>query len=378
MAGRAGRRGKDKVGTVVVVQWGEQLPTELSLSKLLAGTATALASKFRLTYSMILSLLRSGGLSVEEMIKRSFSEFHTQKALQNNNIGMKLKKWKSGINILKQLLRNTKCQHLCSTNSCLMEEYAQYYHTCRTLNTTLLRNISNLNNSTNTASISASTTAPSSDYVRDTLLSPGQVVVVHYSDTQSKLSAVAAPSVAVVLHTEVNTNDAKAASSAVVTTSQARAAASTGSSVVTSSQASALKKYVYWLLLLAPAGVHTPLSIAAPATVKHETAALTAEKAAANSTLAGPGGMFVLKKKDDFEDMKFSSSGGSKGKKASSSTTGGGTGGAGTNTVVSKPAVGPLNWTEKSSACDVMGASRVYAILKLSVSEIVFITNEKI
>jgi antiviral helicase SKI2 len=68
MAGRAGRRGLDKVGTVIIAAWTE-IPTELSIKHLLTGTATLLSSKFRLSYTMILNLLRVNDLSVEDMIK---------------------------------------------------------------------------------------------------------------------------------------------------------------------------------------------------------------------------------------------------------------------------------------------------------------------
>jgi superfamily II RNA helicase len=70
MAGRAGRRGLDKVGTVIICAWTE-LPTEMSVKHLLTGTATLLSSKFRLSYTMILNLLRVNDLSVEDMIKVS-------------------------------------------------------------------------------------------------------------------------------------------------------------------------------------------------------------------------------------------------------------------------------------------------------------------
>ena len=45
------------------------------------GTPTRLQSQFRLTYNMILNLLRVEALKVEEMIKRSFSENASQKLL---------------------------------------------------------------------------------------------------------------------------------------------------------------------------------------------------------------------------------------------------------------------------------------------------------
>eukprot|EP00873_Tetraselmis_striata_P040414 jgi/Tetstr1/460678/TSEL_005874.t1 len=80
MAGRAGRRGLDTTGTVIIAAW-EELPDESELSKMLTGKATRLESRFRLTYSMILNLLRVEDLKVEDMMKRSFAEFHAQKAL---------------------------------------------------------------------------------------------------------------------------------------------------------------------------------------------------------------------------------------------------------------------------------------------------------
>lgn len=91
MAGRAGRRGLDKVGTVVVAAWSE-IPAEGVLRTLLTGTASQLTSQFRLSYNMILSLLRVNDLSVEEMIKRSFSEFHTQRALSTQDLSVALRR----------------------------------------------------------------------------------------------------------------------------------------------------------------------------------------------------------------------------------------------------------------------------------------------
>lgn len=84
MAGRAGRRGLDTVGTVVLCCFGDQPPPQTMLKNMLTGSPTKLQSQFRLTYTMILNLLRVEDMSVEGMIKRSFSEFATQRALTNN------------------------------------------------------------------------------------------------------------------------------------------------------------------------------------------------------------------------------------------------------------------------------------------------------
>ena len=79
MAGRAGRRGLDSVGTVVIACWDSVLP-ETDLKRMLTGAATKLESQFRLTYSMILNLLRVEDLKVEDMMRRSFAEFHAQRS----------------------------------------------------------------------------------------------------------------------------------------------------------------------------------------------------------------------------------------------------------------------------------------------------------
>ncbi|PON70872.1 ATP-dependent RNA helicase Ski [Parasponia andersonii] len=80
MAGRAGRRGLDKIGTVIVM-CRDEIPEERDLKHVIVGSATRLESQFRLTYIMILHLLRVEELKVEDMLKRSFAEFHAQKKL---------------------------------------------------------------------------------------------------------------------------------------------------------------------------------------------------------------------------------------------------------------------------------------------------------
>lgn len=54
------------------------------LNNMILGTPSKLQSQFRLTYNMILNLLRVEALRVEEMIKRSFSENASQRLLPEN------------------------------------------------------------------------------------------------------------------------------------------------------------------------------------------------------------------------------------------------------------------------------------------------------
>lgn len=72
------------VGTVILCCFGEQPPPIGMLRNMLTGSSTMLRSQFRLTFNMILNLLRVEEMSVEGMIKRSFSEFATQRALTAN------------------------------------------------------------------------------------------------------------------------------------------------------------------------------------------------------------------------------------------------------------------------------------------------------
>ena len=82
------------------------------------GKPTKLESQFRLTYSMILNLLRVEQLRVEDMIKRSFSEFHQQKDVA---------KHKTQLDELHKKIaeiRNIEC-FLCCV------DLERYHETCR-------------------------------------------------------------------------------------------------------------------------------------------------------------------------------------------------------------------------------------------------------
>lgn len=91
MAGRAGRRGLDPVGTVIICTPGaDEAPPAARLRQMMLGEPTKLRSQFRLTYNMMLNLLRVEALKIEEMIKRSFSENATQALLPEHQNQVKI------------------------------------------------------------------------------------------------------------------------------------------------------------------------------------------------------------------------------------------------------------------------------------------------
>ncbi|VDK34528.1 unnamed protein product [Taenia asiatica] len=74
MAGRAGRRGLDSTGTVIIManNCDSPMPTDLQLQQMLLGQATKLTSRFKVTYSMILYLHRGNLQTPQELIHQSF------------------------------------------------------------------------------------------------------------------------------------------------------------------------------------------------------------------------------------------------------------------------------------------------------------------
>ncbi|KAG7660967.1 SKI2 [[Candida] subhashii] len=129
MSGRAGRRGLDKTGTVIIMSYNDPLsPTDFK--EVVLGTPTKLSSQFRLTYNMILNLLRIEALRVEEMIKHSFSENSTQVLLPENQ-----KRFDVLTDELKEM-EIEPCQecNLAGTEECceLLTQYEQVYGACVT------------------------------------------------------------------------------------------------------------------------------------------------------------------------------------------------------------------------------------------------------
>lgn len=78
MSGRAGRRGLDTAG-IVIIHCNDDIVEETTLNRMILGKSTKLQSQFKLSYNMMLNLLRIEDFKVEDMLKRSFSETHNQK-----------------------------------------------------------------------------------------------------------------------------------------------------------------------------------------------------------------------------------------------------------------------------------------------------------
>lgn len=128
VTGRAGRRGLDKVGTVILCCFGETPPPQPILRQLLTGTSTRLSSQFRLKYGMILNLLKSEAeLSVEAMIKRSFSEFATQRALTANEYPQLLARGVRTLDKLERQFENDAASRIG------LEDIEAYFSVCSDL-----------------------------------------------------------------------------------------------------------------------------------------------------------------------------------------------------------------------------------------------------
>ncbi|KAM3596251.1 uncharacterized protein V6R79_011106 [Siganus canaliculatus] len=120
MAGRAGRRGLDATGTVIILcKAGVHEMADLHVMML--GKPTILQSQFRLTYTMILNLLRVEALRVTDMMRRSFSENHRDTQAHEKRISQ-----------LKQMV--TSLPPLDTEGQ--LSDLLPYYHTVTELRTT--------------------------------------------------------------------------------------------------------------------------------------------------------------------------------------------------------------------------------------------------
>ncbi|VDN23841.1 unnamed protein product, partial [Cylicostephanus goldi] len=93
MSGRAGRRGKDDRGLVILMV-DHKMSSE-DAKQIIKGATDPLNSQFRLTYNMVLNLLRVEGVNPEFMLERSFYQFQNYDAIP----GLKKKTQEKAIEI---------------------------------------------------------------------------------------------------------------------------------------------------------------------------------------------------------------------------------------------------------------------------------------
>lgn len=79
MSGRAGRRGLDKIGTVILLPLYD-IPYRHEIRKIMLGNSLQIKSKFEINYSFILKILQSESSNFDDFIKNSLF----QETIQNN------------------------------------------------------------------------------------------------------------------------------------------------------------------------------------------------------------------------------------------------------------------------------------------------------
>ncbi|KAG8456619.1 hypothetical protein GDO86_002408 [Hymenochirus boettgeri] len=97
MSGRAGRRGMDERGIVILMVDEKMSPT--IGKQLLKGSADPLNSAFHLTYNMVLNLLRVEEINPEYMLEKSFYQFQHYRAIPG--VAEKVKKLEQEYNSIQ-------------------------------------------------------------------------------------------------------------------------------------------------------------------------------------------------------------------------------------------------------------------------------------
>lgn len=118
MAGRAGRRGIDTIGYVVHCNNLFKMPTMDEYKKILGGKPQKLTSKFHISYSLVLNLIKNG-------CTRDFHLF-SQKSMIQNEISGILRQYREEIATMEQNVENkSKSVELLKTSKTLCDHYLE-------------------------------------------------------------------------------------------------------------------------------------------------------------------------------------------------------------------------------------------------------------
>lgn len=106
MAGRAGRRGHDINGMVVIVCKNDKLPTAVDLKSMILGKPEKLISKFVLRYAVLLTCLRTESVKVENIVSHSYLEYYSKQLIPTHEKQLEILKEK--YSKLKEIDENLK------------------------------------------------------------------------------------------------------------------------------------------------------------------------------------------------------------------------------------------------------------------------------
>ncbi|KRX03094.1 P-loop containing nucleoside triphosphate hydrolase [Pseudocohnilembus persalinus] len=136
MAGRAGRRGLDAKGNVIIFcDDPEKLPQTVDMKQIIAHKGEQIRSKFKITYEVILNKLNSKELNVIDIMRQSFSENEKFSQIPKNLMRIK---------VLKQdyiSLSNIECPYVpkAINNQAPIEDYHDISENLKDLNEELLK-----------------------------------------------------------------------------------------------------------------------------------------------------------------------------------------------------------------------------------------------
>ena len=110
MSGRAGRRGLDKFGSVIILPT-MYLPDETNFKNILTGKSPSLKSKFKLTYQFVLKILYSDEFNINRFLENTFIMNENDKIIlgfifEKNNLEKKMESYK--LEISDDMIDNIK------------------------------------------------------------------------------------------------------------------------------------------------------------------------------------------------------------------------------------------------------------------------------